>query len=196
MKSQEYIAGRIASFINPVYPLGDETIRRMASRAECRAVNRNTELCQENEVFNDFIWVSSGVFRLSRVIEEKDQTIAFGVEGDPFVSISSYLYDTPSLFSYQPLTDGEIISIPNAAMREIVEETEAVRWLNKVLFRQIHALENRYVWLGQTDAYSRYLRLIQLRPEIANQIPLKYIASYLGVTQSTLSRIRARIAGK
>ena len=128
--------------------------------------------------------------------DENEDTIAFGVEGDPYTSVATYLYDQPSMFSYTPVTDGEIIMIDNEHFKELVASTNLVYWLNTVLFRQIHALENRYVWLGQQDTYSRYLRLLELRPQILSHVPLKYIASYLGVTQSTLSRIRAKIAGR
>ena len=104
--------------------------------------------------------------------------------------------DNIGLHAEAVITDSEVIYVSIDDFKELVASTELVMWFNKVLMRQIHALENRYIWLGQQDAYSRYLRLIKLRPEVAANVPLKYIASYLGVTQSHLSRIRARIAGK
>lgn len=178
------------------YPLDRSIIDKLASLAVCRNVSRMEPLCVEGEVFDSFTFVSEGIFRLSRNIDGEEDTIAFGIEGDPFTSVASYLYDQPSLFSYTPLTDGEIIMIDTKEFKKLVEKTDLVMWFNKVLLRQVHALENRYVYLSQQDTYSRYLRLIDLRPEIVNNVPLKYIASYLGVTQSTLSRIRAKIAGK
>lgn len=196
MKSKVAIANRISKYMNRAYPVDPEIINRLASCAERRSVSRLEPLCVEGEKFDKFVFVSEGIFMLSRVINDEVDTIAFGVEGDPFTSVATYLYDQPSMFSYTPVTDGEIIIISNDKFKELVATTDLVMWLNTVLLRQIHALENRYVWLSQQDTYSRYLRLLELRPDILTQVPLKYIASYLDVTQSTLSRIRARIAGK
>ena len=196
MKSKAAIANKLEKFMNRAYPLDAGIINRLASCAEYRSVSRLEPLCVEGEKFDKFVFVSEGIFMLSRVINEEVDTIAFGVEGDPYTSVATYLYDQPSMFSYTPVTDGEIIVINNDDFKELVASTDLVTWLNTVLLRQIHALENRYVWRSQQDTYTRYLRLIQLRPDILTQVPLKYIASYLDVTQSTLSRIRARIAGK
>ncbi len=196
MKSVDAIARKLTRFMTKAYPLDRSIIDKLASLAVCRNVSRMEPLCVEGEVFDSFTFVSEGIFRLSRNIDGEEDTIAFGIEGDPFTSVASYLYDQPSLFSYTPLTDGEIIMIDTKEFKKLVEKTDLVMWFNKVLLRQVHALENRYVYLSQQDTYSRYLRLIDLRPEIVNNVPLKYIASYLGVTQSTLSRIRAKIAGK
>lgn len=196
MKSADAIARKLTRFMNVAYPLDKSIIDKLASYAVCRKVSRMEPLCVEGEVFDSFTFVSEGIFRLSRNIGGEEDTIAFGIEGDPFTSVATYLYDQPSLFSYTPLIDGEVIMIDTKAFKKLVEETDLVMWFNKVLLRQVHALENRYVYLSQLDTYSRYLRLMELRPEIVNNVPLKYIASYLGVTQSTLSRIRAKIAGK
>lgn len=182
--------------MSQAYPLDSDVIRMVAERARCYSIPKSFTLCRENEPFDKVVFVSEGIFRLSRVMNGEDHTIAFGVEGDPFISLATYLYDKPSLFSYNPVTDGEIISVPNEDFKRLVERTELVMWFNKVLQRQIHALENRWVWLGQQDTCSRYLNLMRLRPQLMAQVPLKYIASYLGVTQSSLSRIRAQVAGK
>lgn len=196
MKSKAYICGRLQKFINVAYPLGEDVISQLAEVAECRELSRTRRLCCEDERFDKVIFVSRGIFRLSKVMNGEDHTIAFGVEGDPYISLATYLYDEPSLFSYNPVVDSEIISIDNDAFKRLIRSGELVMWFNKVLLRQVHALENRYVWLGQQDAYTRYVRLMKLRPEIVSSVPLKYIASYLGVAKSTLSRIRARVAGK
>ncbi|MDE7414593.1 MAG: Crp/Fnr family transcriptional regulator [Muribaculaceae bacterium] len=190
------IERKLTEYIHRAYPLSSEVIRQLADRASVKKISRSDILCAEGEIFDKLVFVSEGIFRISRIMNGEDDTIAFGEEGDPYLSLATYLYDQPSLWSYNPVTDGEVIMVDNQDLRELVDTTELMNWFNRVLLRQVHALENRYVWLGQQDAYSRYLRLQKLRPDVFNNVPLKYIASYLGVTQSTLSRIRARIVGK
>ena len=61
----------------------------------------------------------------------------------------------------------------------------------KLAFTELYTLERRYSYVGTGDAYSRYKAFMQMRPqEDIQNIPLKYIASYLGITPQTLSRMR------
>lgn len=186
----------LSDFITPVYPVSPDTINRLTQITHLQKVSKNDDVCVENEIFNKVMWVTKGIFRVSRIMHDEDQTIAFGIKGDPFLSPDSYLYDKPSQLSFNPVTDSEYIYVYINDFKKVVESTELVMWFNKVLLRQIIALENKYIWLGEQNAKDRYLRLIKLRPEIAARVPLKHIASYLGVTQSYLSRVRATIAGK
>lgn len=196
MNTTSTIARILSEFISPVYPVPPEILEKLAEKAHRRQISRNDKVCEEDHVFDQMIWVSEGIFRVSRIMNGEDHTIAFGTRGDPYLSIDYCLYGEPSKISYNPEVDGEIIYMRVEDFMEIVQNTELIKWFNKVLMRQIHALENRYIWLGQQSASSRYLQMIKLRPEVVTSIPLKYIASYLGVTQSHLSRIRAKIAGK
>lgn len=196
MKNAAAIARILSKFITPVYPVPREIIEKLSEKAQWRRIARTEKLCEEEKPFDKVVWIADGIFRVSRVMNGKDQTIAFGTKGDPFLSPDTYLYGQPSQLSFNPVIDSEVVYVSIEDFRELVESTELMKWFNKVLMRQVHALENRYIWLGQEDAYARYLRLIKLRSEMASVIPLKYIASYLGVTQSHLSRIRAKIAGK
>ena len=196
MKTSSYIARILSEFIAQAYPMPPEIIEKLAEKAHWEKISRMETFCEQGKAFDKVMWVAEGIFHVSRVMNGEEQTIAFGVKGDPFLSPDTYLYGDPSQLSFNPITDSEVIYVSIDDFKELVASTELVMWFNKVLMRQIHALENRYIWLGQQDAYSRYLRLIKLRPEVAANAPLKYIASYLGVTQSHLSRIRARIAGK
>lgn len=190
------IADVLSEFITPVYPVPREIIERLAEKSCWKKVQATDLVCQEGVPFHEVVWVADGIFRVSRIMDKKDQTIAFGVRGDPFLSPDTYLYGTESQLSYNPVVESEIISVKVKDFQELVDDTELVKWFNKVLMRQIHSLENRYIWLGQQSAYSRYQRFVKLRPDVVARIPLKYIASYLGVSQTHLSRIRAKVAGK
>lgn len=196
MKTVAQISELLSRFLAQEYPVGKETVDRMAECTEHIVIRKGETLCMENEPFDRMVWVVKGVFRISRKIGKEDHTIAFGIEGDPFTSLSTYLDGGPSVFSFNPVDEGEVLSISHADFKRLVDETEIAKWYNTALCMQVHALENKYVWLGQQDAYSRYLTFMKLRPELSTRVPLKYIASYLGITQATLSRIRARIAGR
>ena len=75
------------------------------------------------------------------------------------------------------------------------KSNDLANWGRIVAFEEIYALERRYTYVGTGDAYSRFKSFIEMRSmDVIRQIPLKYIASYLGITPQTLSRMRRRFA--
>ena len=62
-----------------------------------------------------------------------------------------------------------------------------------ICLEQLYCLERKCKIFGKDDALNRYISLIKVRPQIVKEVPLKYIASYLGITQQSLSRLRASI---
>jgi hypothetical protein len=196
MKTVSEIAGMLARYTAQEYPLDAEVIEQLAECAEYVVIPKGETLCVENEMFDRVIWVVKGVWRVSRKMGKRDHTIAFGGEGDPFISLATYLKGEPSVFSFNPVEEGEAISIPQEDFKRLVATTDLVHWFSTVLCVQLHAFEDKCKWLGQEDAYSRYVNLLKHRPELVVIVPLKHIASYLGVAQATLSRIRARMSGR
>jgi hypothetical protein len=71
---------------------------------------------------------------------------------------------------------------------------EWAEWVSYLLIDGLYVFERRYTFLGRGDALTRYTNFMKMRPKwMVNCIPLKYIASYLGITPQTLSNIRRKI---
>lgn len=67
-------------------------------------------------------------------------------------------------------------------------------WWQAYLFDGMFVFEHKYAYFAMKDAYERYITFIGKRPELAKEIPVKYIAQYLNISRETLSRIRAKYA--
>lgn len=123
--------------------------------------------------------------------EDRETTLYFGVEGDYFFAIGSFLDNTPSHVTVKACCDCTVMVISKESLYKLSRESIHIsNWLLENCLRQIWAFEMKRIFL-KGDAKARYCSLVERRPEIVSNVPLKHIASYLGVTQQSLSRLRS-----
>lgn len=177
----------------PNSPLSDDTLNLLAGMAQVVERKKSSyEACQ-GELYAYLAIVLEGFARFTykRETDSRTFSMAFSQRGDPFMSVQTYLSGGPSIFGFQAISDCVILRLPIDELAGIYEtHCDWRRWWDKALLEQLNALEFRAVWLGKTDARTRYQTFCAVRPEISRNVPLKYIADYLGIAQETLSRIR------
>lgn len=142
---------------------------------------------------NDNVYIlREGIIRgLFDKDEDRETTIYFGIEGDYFFAMNPFLESTPSQISVQACTDCTVMVISKESLRTLSHQSiNFANWALENSLRQILALEMKRKFL-KGNAMARYRSLIERRPEIVCNVPLKHIASYLGVTQQSLSRLRS-----
>lgn len=179
-------------------PVTEETAQALSAVAIPVSVKKKGYLVEQGRKTSSMFFITSGLFRGVHICDGQEDTLFFGVAGDPFTAVHSLAHDEPAQISLQALEDSTALSIPFYDFKEILSErVDLLKWWSHVLLEQVYALERRYVWLGTCDARARYETLQKLRPaSFINKIPLKYIAQYLNITPETLSRTRAKIAKK
>lgn len=155
---------------------------------------KNYTLKSYGEIANSLFFIEKGLCRIYYVNESgKDITYGFYKEGD-FISIAeSFFTQSPSVYCIETLEDCLISAI---SFREFVNLNNKFPAIEKV---KSHVLQyflliatSRIVALQFQSAQQRYDSLLEQQPEILQRAPLGHIASYLGITQETLSRIRSK----
>ncbi len=150
----------------------------------------------QNEICDSLCFVKSGIFRSFYFSNNDDEiTYCFTFPNNLLVAYSSFISEKKSEENIQALTDSEIISISKEAIETLAESN--TKWLMflKIIAEKEYVELEKWIFNHQKDkAQQRYLDLITKQPEYIQQIPLQYIASYLGITQRHLSRIRANIS--
>ena len=185
----------ISESLRQIFPVSEETIRKLESVATLIKVQKRRPIVTQGERTDSIFIINTGLFRVSFCNEDKEDTICFGLDGDPFTSVHSWLKHEPSKFSCIALTDSLVYQIKFADFEQISkEQPDLVLWTRNLLIEQIYAFEKKYSFLGTCNATTRYEQFLKLRPEIFNKIPIKYIAQYLKISPETLSRIRSKIA--
>lgn len=150
---------------------------------------------KENDVSNDYFVLESGVVR-SFVFDtdNNDITINFFTKDDIVIEASSIFQRIPSMENIQAETDCVVWMISYDDFQELFLSIPALtEWGRAWMSYQLFHLKQRSVEMITKSATERYLDLVQAKPDVLKFAPLKNIASYLGITDTSLSRIRKEI---
>jgi CRP-like cAMP-binding protein len=163
----------------------------LASTSETRRLAKGEYLIREGQVEQSLYFIETGAVRVFHVTEFEEQTIRFGYEGSIITSLSSFITGNPSEFWIEALRKTEVKIISKIKLYEIVNESsESQQQYNKLLESLIVQQMEREIDLLTESPTKRLQRVLDRSPNLFQEIPLKYIASYLRMTPETLSRIR------
>lgn len=153
-------------------------------------------LLQPGQVANEYYIVEEGLVRtFVHDFDGNDITTGFVGNGQVLIEVASIFSRTPTKENIQCLTDVRLWKIEYQRFQELFHLIPAFRewgraWLSMELCRN----KTRATEMITLPATQRYLQLLEQNPQIIQQAPLKFIASYLGITDTSLSRIRKEIA--
>jgi CRP-like cAMP-binding protein len=185
-------------FIQDILPVSPAKAEQIAEKYYPKKILKNEYLLKEGHVCRASHFVESGLLRAFIYdINGNDVTIAFYPENVLATAIFSFFKQVNSTENIQALTDCEIWSITYDDMQESFHAIPEFRDFGRLnLINNYGALQKRMLSMLQESAEQRYINLINSNPEILKIAPLKNIATYLGITDTSLSRIRKEFAKK
>lgn len=152
-----------------------------------------TTLLKEGEVSRTMYFIEKGCLRTWVNNNGKEITTQFFFEGDSVSSIESFRTNQPSLYSIESLEPCILQMISQKDFQFIVKNLPEVRMeMEEHLFRRLFQIQQLFYSYLKNSPQKRYEELIEQHPEIIQRVPQHYIASYLGITSVSLSRIRNR----
>lgn len=186
----------IGNFLYELNILTQTEIEQFVNLGKNKTIAKNDFFIKEGQVCNNIAFVNSGTLRTFYYSGKGDEiTYCLTFPGSFMTAYSSLITQKPSYVNIQAMTDAELLIIPKAELEKL--EKSSRNWLlfsKTIAERYFVTLENRLFTLQHESAEKRYKDLVNNRPDYIRQIPLKYLASYLGITQRHLSRIRREIA--
>lgn len=158
-----------------------------------RQVPARTILLYEGEISGYLHYVVKGCLREWFNKDGKDITFQFFFEGQAVASIDSFLNGEPSLYTIESIEPSTLVSISKDVFEKIQEiSPEFSDGFNKVMYQRFRNYANLFLSRIKDTPEERYNDLLINHPEIIRRVPQHYIASYLGITPISLSRIRNR----
>jgi len=158
-----------------------------------RDLKKGEFLLKEGSVCNYYWYVKEGLFRNFYYKDSKEIITFFGYPGTILTSNQSFVLREPCKDNIQAITDAIVYSINREAYSKLYEKSPAIQEIERSLNElYIMWLEERLNLIQFCTAQERYHNLMQHEPFLINQIPVTYLASYLGITLETLSRIRSK----
>jgi CRP-like cAMP-binding protein len=157
------------------------------------SIPSKTILLEEGKVAEKLYLIRKGCLRLFFYNDGKDITFQFFFEGDFVASFDSLYKRTPSLFYLESIEPTELTAIKRDDFYKLINNDLSLRQLyEEKLIDRFHAYQQLFLSRIKNTPQQRYEELLKEYPNIIQRVPQHYIASYLGITPVSLSRIRNR----
>lgn len=172
--------------------LNREQLHALAGVLECRKYKKGERILDENEECTCLRYIEKGMTRQFYYKYDKDLTEHIAYEGGIVVCLESYLKAEPTRLMIETLEPTVLWEIPREKIERLaVEDTGLGVWYRKVFEESLIESQIKADTLRFEPAHERYLKLMQMHPEILKRAPLVYIASLLQMSPETLSRVRS-----
>lgn len=159
-----------------------------------QAYKKNDFIIEKGEVENHLSLITTGIGRCFLNKKEKEIPVNFLFENDYLTSYESFLTREPSKYSIQAMTDMVLLRATHDSFLHFFEHSSIGNFLGRISAEALYLSKaRRELSLLTESAEERYLKLLKTDKNLLQKVPLKYIASSIGVTTQTLSRIRKRI---
>ncbi|GAA4469440.1 Crp/Fnr family transcriptional regulator [Nemorincola caseinilytica] len=169
----------------------DDLVAAIQQLGTERTFDKREMVLREGEVEKNVYYVVSGAVRVFLLSEHEELTIRFGYEGSIINSLSSFIKGTPSEFYIETIRKTTLRIIDREHFLRIAHSgTESLKQYTALLELLVTQQIEREIDLLTVSPSERLQRVLARSPHLFQQIPLKYIASYLRMTPETLSRVR------
>lgn len=180
-------------FITNVAPLSDEAADALAACVMSVTLPKNAVLLAEGKVCDHIYFVEEGVLRLFYNRDDRNVTDYFCFAGQLIGGIDSFFSRLPSRKAIDVVADCRLHGVRYDDLERLYAQHHDLEHIGRLLAAEAFlSMQRRLYSLQFHPAKERYDDLIRRNPAILQQVPLQHIASYLGITQVTLSRIRAQ----
>ena len=184
--------------INSRVPLTDEEFDFCTKYFVPKRLKKNQFLLNEGDVCRYIGFVNSGCLREYKIDNKgTEHILQFAIEDWWVSDLNSFLSGFPAKYNIDALQDSEILLLERSAREELLDNCPKIERFFRLLIEANHvASQQRIADSLSTSAEERYLKFIKMFPLLFEQVPQNQIASYLGITPQSLSRIRKELSQK
>ena len=154
-------------------------------------LSRNEFLKVSGSIDTNLYFILSGSLRIFIMDESEEHTIRFGYQDNMIASLDSFISEKPSKYYIQAIKKSKLKVIGKKTLMKLVDNSVELQqhWkmiLEQIIFQQLEREQDILI----SSPTERYKRVMDRSPQLFQEVPSKYIASYLRMTPETLSRIK------
>ena len=189
---------KLLAFFKRYFPITDEQSALANTLFIPRKVKKGAFLLREDETAKYGMFVASGCLRTYTVDEKgKEHILQFSPEDWWTGDMNSMINGVPSPFFIDAIEDSEVLLFDNAALQKLTEYIPQLGPMYQAALQKNLAAKNQRIMSSlSATAEERYDDFLKTYPSLAQRVPQQMIASYLGITPETLSRIRKQLSRK
>ena len=151
-------------------------------------------LLRAEKVEQSIFFMKQGIARVYTHTAENEITFLFCKEGDTIISMKSYVLNQKGYENVELLEDCELYELKTKELQKLLmKDIHIANWARRFAEQELIKTEERFISRQFRTAKERYWELLNDHSDLIQRVQLGYIASYLGITQVSLSRIRAEI---
>jgi CRP-like cAMP-binding protein len=174
-------------------PLSDGARQAIQAICTTHSIKKGRDLQPIGHTCRTIYFINRGLARIYYFKDDIDVTESFALEHQIIARVESLFSGRPSRKGIQMLEDSEVVAISAAPLFRLYDTHHDVERLFRKIFEAAYVdTVNRIESLQFHTAEERYRDLLEAAPDILRRVPLKFIASYLGITPVSLSRIRGQ----
>jgi len=177
--------------------ISEQEIQLLHNVVDKKIYQKNETIFTEGKISDEIYFVTKGCVRLFYNIDGNDKTAFFYTEGQFICAGESYTYSIPAIENYQAVEQTEIFIFKKSKIETLLKEVPKFEVIARI------ATENELITCQKViasfvtkSAEERYIDLLETQGELFQRVPQQYIASFLGVSPETLSRIKSRVLKK
>ncbi len=186
------------TYLKKTAGMSDDEILRVSADLKRSKIEKGNLLLAKGAICNYSFFVEKGLLRSYTLDESgKEHVMQFAPENWFIVDRSSVYFNDVSESYIEAIEDTEVVLIGEDFFNKANETSPAFRKFNdKILHNHIRHMQKRLNLLLGATAEVRYLSFIEMYPDLLLRVPQWMIASYLGITPESLSRVRKELAQK
>ncbi|KIA87983.1 Crp/Fnr family transcriptional regulator [Kaistella jeonii] len=188
----------IEDYLSETLEIPKDAVSYCSNFYHSKKVDKNKFLLQEGEVCHETYFVEKGLLRMYSIDKNgKEHIIQFAPEKWLMSDRSSLFFNEKSHYYIEAVEDTEVILMKKDFFSQLIEIYPHTAEKNDLLLQKhIRNLQNRVNSLLADTAEERYMNFIKMYPDILLRVPQWMVASYLGITPESLSRVRKELARK
>lgn len=177
--------------------LSPEELTTFLSFLTTKTIKKYDFFLKEGEICNHIAFVNKGLVRFYFIKDEKEHISDFKLTGEWISNYGSFLSKEKSLFYIDAMEDTELFLLSYADIQKLYDMGKAYERMGRLMVEQVFLRTiNRHISMLTNNPEERYVKLLEEKPYLFERVPLKQIASMLGIEPESLSRIRKRIVNQ
>lgn len=171
----------------------NEALEDIVQKFKFKAIEKNDFLFRQGDICKDIVFVQKGCLRLYYLKEGVEISVWFAFEYSSAIDIQSFISEKPSSYFLQAIEDSEVFYLSKNELNKLYQHQPGMQEMMRNFWEDVILnLLNRFTALQKDSAKKRYLDLLD-NPTYLKKIPQKYLASFIGITPTSLSRIKKQI---
>lgn len=183
----------LKNFLTKYVTFSQVELENICDKFKSKIVKKNDYLLRQGETCKDLVFVQKGCLRLYYLKDDIEVSVWFAFEHSSAIEIYSFISGNPSNYFLQAIEDSEVLYLSKTELNKLYQAQPKMQEMMRNFWEDVILnLIKRFTALQTDSAEKRYFDLLS-KPEYMDSIPQKYLASFIGVTPTSLSRIRKQI---